>query len=60
VVNEGDSVKASAKQSSDQNDPVSISNSVALCSDDEQIPGGSEPENQDTTGSSLIENWIDA
>jgi hypothetical protein len=53
-------VKASVKQPNDQNDSVPTSNSVALCSDEEQLPGGSILENQETTGSSLIENWIDA
>jgi hypothetical protein len=53
-------VKASATKPNEQNDSNSTSNYVALCSDDEQLPGGSELENQDATGSSLIENWIDA
>ena len=51
---------ASATKPNEQNDSVSTSNSVALCSDDEQLSGDSELENQETTGSSLIENWIDA
>jgi hypothetical protein len=60
VVEEGDPVKASATQSNDQKDTVSAWNSVLPCSDNEQIPGASEPESQDPTDSSLIENWIDA
>jgi hypothetical protein len=56
----GDSVMASAREPNEQNDSVSTCNSVALCSEDEQLSGGSELENQETTGSSLIENWIDA
>lgn len=56
----GESVKASATKPNEQNDSVSTFNSVALCTDDEQLPRGSELEDQDTTGSSLIENWIDA
>jgi hypothetical protein len=53
-------MKASAKQSNDQNDPVPACNSVMPCSDNEQLPAGSELQNQKTTSSSLIENWIDA
>lgn len=53
-------MNASATKPNEQNDSVSTFDSVALCSDDEQLPRGSELENQDTTGSSLIENWIDA
>ena len=56
----GDSFMASAKEPNEQNDSVTKSNSVAFCSDDEQLPGGYEVENQETAGSSLIENWIDA
>jgi hypothetical protein len=55
-----DSMKASAKQSNDQNDPASAVNSVLPCSDHEQLPVDSELQNQETTSSSLIENWIDA
>jgi hypothetical protein len=55
-----DSLKTSAKQPNDQNDPVSAWNSVLHCSNDEPLPGDSEPESQDAPGSSLIENWIDA
>ena len=32
---------------------------LAVCSDNECVCGAS-PEDQDTTGTSLIENWIDA
>jgi hypothetical protein len=56
----GDSLMASAKQPNDQNDPVSGGNSVALCSDSEQPALTSALENQETTSSSLIDNWIDA
>jgi len=56
----GDLMKASAKPSNDQNDPVPAYNPVLGCLDDEQLPAGSEPENQETTSSSLIDNWIDA
>jgi hypothetical protein len=56
----GDSIMASATKLNEQSDPVCTCNAVALCSDDVQLPGGSELENQDTTASSLIENWIDA
>jgi hypothetical protein len=55
-----DSMKASAKQSNDQNDPVPAGNSVLSCSDHEQLPAGSDLQNQETTSSSLIEDWIDA
>jgi hypothetical protein len=53
-------MKASAKQSNDQNDPVPASDPVLCCLDNEQLPAGSELENQETTSSSLIDNWIDA
>ena len=53
-------MKASAKQSNDQNDPVPANDSVLCCLDNEQLPAGSELENQETTSSSLIDNWIDA
>jgi hypothetical protein len=56
----GDSLMVSAKQSNDQNDPVSTDSSVALCSDNEQPTATSTLENQETTSSSLIDNWIDA
>jgi hypothetical protein len=56
----GDSLMASAKQPNDQNDPVSTGNSVALCSESEQPAATSSLENQETTSSSLIDNWIDA
>ena len=51
-------MKASAKQSNDQNDPAPVCNSVPPCSDDEQP--GSELQIQETTTASLIDNWIDA
>jgi hypothetical protein len=53
-------MKASTKQSHDQDDPVPASNPVLCCLDNEQLRAGSELENQETTGSSLIDNWIDA
>lgn len=53
-------MKASAKQSNDQNDPVAACNSVPPCSDNEQLSTGSELQELETTESSLIENWIDA
>jgi hypothetical protein len=53
-------MKASVKQSNDQNDPVPAGNSVLSCSGHEQLPAGSELQNQETTSSSLIEDWIDA
>jgi hypothetical protein len=53
-------VKASATQSNDQNDTVSACNSVLPGSDNEQIPGGVELQDLETTSSSLIDNWIDA
>ena len=55
-----DSMKASAKQSNDQNDPVAARNSVLPCSDNEQLSTGSELQDLETTETSLIENWIDA
>ena len=55
-----DSMKASAKQSNDQNDPVAACNSVLPGSDNEQLSTGSELQDRETTESSLIENWIDA
>jgi hypothetical protein len=55
-----DSMKASAKQSNDPNDPVPAYNPVLCCLENEQLPADSELENQETTGSSLIDNWIDA
>jgi hypothetical protein len=55
----GGSMKASAKQPNDQNDPVPC-NSILPCSDNEQLPAGSELQNQETTSPSLIDNWIDA
>ena len=55
-----DSMKASVKQSNDQNDPVAACNSVPPCSDNEQLSTGSELQDLETTESSLIENWIDA
>jgi hypothetical protein len=60
VVDEGDPVKASATQSNDQNDTVSACKSVLPGSDNEQIPGGVELQDLETTSSSLIDNWIDA
>ncbi|MBV8098233.1 MAG: hypothetical protein JOZ31_03650 [Verrucomicrobia bacterium] len=56
----GDPMKAGAKQSNDQNDPVPAYNPVLCCLDEEQLPAGSDLENQETTSSSLIDNWIDA
>jgi hypothetical protein len=56
----GDSLMASAKQPNDQNDPVFNDISVALCSDSEPPATTSALENQETTSSSLIDNWIDA
>ena len=55
-----DSMKASAKQSNDQNDPAPAGNSVLAFSDNEQLRTGSELQIQETTNASLIENWIDA
>ena len=55
-----DSMKTSAKQSNDQNDPVPAYNPALCCLDNDQLPEGSELENQETTSSSLIDNWIDA
>jgi hypothetical protein len=60
VVDEGDPVKASATQSNDQIDTVSVFNSVLPCSDNEQFSVGSELQDLETTNSSLIDNWIDA
>jgi hypothetical protein len=56
----GDSLMASPKQSNDQNHPVSTGQSVALCSDSKQPAANAALENQETTNSSLIDNWIDA
>jgi hypothetical protein len=56
----GDSMKSSAKQSNDQNDPAPAGNSVLVFSDNEQPPTGSEVQIQETTSASLIDNWIDA
>jgi hypothetical protein len=53
-------MKASAKQSNDPNDPVPAYNPVLCCLENEQLSADSELENQETTGSSLIDNWIDA
>ena len=53
-------MKSSAKQSNDQNDPAPACNSVLAFSDNEQPPTGSEVQIQETTGASLIDNWIDA
>ena len=55
-----DSMKASAKSSNEQDDPVPDCNSVVSCAKNEQLPADFELEDQETTGSSLIENWIDA
>jgi len=56
----GDPMKASAKQSNDQNDPVPAYNPVPCCSDNEPLPAGCELQGQETTSASLIDNWIDA
>ena len=55
-----DSMKASAIQSKDQNDPVAACNSTLPCSNNEQLSTGSELQDLETAESSLIENWIDA
>jgi hypothetical protein len=51
---------ASVKQPNDRDDPISARASAALCSDNEQPPASSVMEDQEATGSSLIDNWIDA
>jgi len=51
---------ASVKQPNDQNDPVSSGKSVALWTDSEKPAATSALESQETTSSSLIDNWIDA
>jgi hypothetical protein len=55
-----DSLMASVKQPNDQNDPVSSGKSVALWADSEKPAATSALESQETTSSSLIDNWIDA
>jgi hypothetical protein len=56
----GDSMKASAKQPNEQDDPLPARNSVLSCPDDEQSSAGSDLQKQETTSLSLIDNWIDA
>ena len=52
-------MEASTKEPDEQNGLVSASDSALPCSDNEQLPAGSELQSQETTTPSLIENWID-
>jgi hypothetical protein len=56
----GDSMKSSAKQSDDQNNPAPAGNAGLAFSDNEQLPSDSELQIQEMTSGSLIDNWIDA
>ena len=54
------SMKDSAIQSNDQNDPVAACSSTLPYADNEQLSTGSDLHDLETAESSLIDNWIDA